>query len=171
MTKFTLNGKAVESSHAPDTPLLWVIRDEFNLTGTKFGCGIAQCGACTVHQDGVAIRSCITPVESVEGATITTIEGLGDHVLKEAWVEEQVPQCGWCQSGQIMSAAALLSEDPHPSDETITEAMDGNLCRCMAYVRIRRAIHTAARMSQKDGAVSAGPVSVTTDTAEVDHGV
>ena len=172
MTKFTLNDAVVESKHAPDTPLLWVIRDEFDLTGTKFGCGIAQCGACTVHQDGVAIRACITPIEFVEGTSITTIEGLGEHPLKDAWVQEQVPQCGWCQSGQIMNAAALLDEDPNPTDDAITSAMDGNLCRCMSYVRIRRAIHTAARMAaEADGdQVSPTEVASSTDTGEADHG-
>lgn len=147
MIEFTLNGEAVSSDSPPDTPLLWVIRDELKLKGTKFGCGIAMCGACTVHLDGAATRSCITPVAEVAGRAITTIEGLATDsgkALKEAWVEEQVPQCGYCQSGQIMQAESLLQDNPHPSDEQITAAMNGNLCRCMAYTRIRKAINTAA---------------------------
>lgn len=147
MIEFTLNGEAVSSDSPPDTPLLWVIRDELKLKGTKFGCGIAMCGACTVHLDGAATRSCSTPVAEVAGRAITTIEGLATDsgkALKEAWVEEQVPQCGYCQSGQIMQAESLLQDNPHPSDEQITAAMNGNLCRCMAYTRIRKAINTAA---------------------------
>ncbi|MDX1481378.1 MAG: (2Fe-2S)-binding protein [Woeseiaceae bacterium] len=147
MTEFTLNGEAVTSDSADDTPLLWVIRDEMQLKGTKFGCGIAQCGACTVHIDGTATRSCVTPVSTVAGKSVTTIEGLetpeGD-ALQEAWVEAQVPQCGYCQSGQIMQAAGLLARNPQPSDEDIVTAMNGNLCRCMAYPRIRNAIKAAA---------------------------
>jgi isoquinoline 1-oxidoreductase alpha subunit len=145
--QFELNGETVQTDSPPDTPLLWVIRDELKLKGTKFGCGIAMCGACTVHIDGAATRSCITPVSVIENTSVTTIEGLdskeGD-ALQSAWVEEQVPQCGYCQSGQIMQAADLLSNNPNPSDADINSAMDGNLCRCMAYVRIKKAIKTAA---------------------------
>jgi aerobic-type carbon monoxide dehydrogenase small subunit (CoxS/CutS family) len=147
MTAFTINGKQVESSAAPDTPLLWVIREDLAMTGTKFGCGIGQCGACTVHVDGAAVRSCQTPVSSLEGKTVLTIEGLaedGKHPLQLAWIEEQVPQCGYCQSGQIMSAAALLATTPHPADSQIDAAMIGNICRCGTYQRIRKAIHRAA---------------------------
>jgi isoquinoline 1-oxidoreductase alpha subunit len=130
-----------------DTPLLWIIREYLRLTGTKFGCGIAQCGACTVHLDGEAVRSCQTALSDAVGKNITTIEGLdpkGEHPLQKAWVSEQVPQCGYCQSGQIMQAAALLNENKDPSDEDIVDAMSGNLCRCMAYIRIKRAIKVAA---------------------------
>ena len=147
MIKFEVNGEAVTSESETDTPLLWVIRDELKLKGTKFGCGIAMCGACTVHIDGVATRSCITPLETVAGKAITTIEGLDSDAgkaLQTAWVEEQVPQCGYCQSGQIMTAANLLDNNPQPNDEQIINAMNGNLCRCMAYTRIRKAIKTAA---------------------------
>lgn len=147
MIEFELNGKTVKSASEPDTPLLWVIRDELKLKGTKFGCGIAQCGACTVHIDGTAMRSCVTPVASVAGKAITTIEGLvsdAGKALQEAWVDEQVPQCGYCQSGQIMQAASFLESNPNPTDEQITTAMNGNLCRCMAYSRIRKAIKVAA---------------------------
>ena len=147
MIEFKVNGEAVASESEADTPLLWVIRDELKLKGTKFGCGIAMCGACTVHIDGVAIRSCVTPVESVAGKSVTTIEGLDSaagKALQSAWVEHQVPQCGYCQSGQIMTAANLLEGNPAPSDEQITNAMTGNLCRCMAYTRIHKAIRTAA---------------------------
>ena len=147
MARFTLNGKPVESSAAPDTPLLWVIREDLQLTGTKFGCGIGQCGACTVHLDGVAARSCQLPLSAVEGKKILTIEGLspdGEHPLQAAWIEEQVPQCGYCQSGQIMAAAALLATTPKPTDADIDTAMSGNICRCGTYQRIRKAIHRAA---------------------------
>ena len=148
MTSFTLNGKPVSASSPEDTPLLWVIRDELKLKGTKFGCGIAQCGACTVHLNGQAVRSCSVPLAGAEGKSITTIEGLSadgeSHPLQVAWIEEQVPQCGYCQSGQIMQAAELLRDTPDPSDEDINRAMNGNLCRCMAYTRIRRAIKRAA---------------------------
>jgi isoquinoline 1-oxidoreductase alpha subunit len=147
MIQFKLNGEAVTTNSPPDTPLLWVIRDELKLKGTKFGCGIAMCGACTVHLDGAAARSCITPISLVENTEITTIEGLTSaegHSLQTAWVDEQVPQCGYCQSGQIMQAADLLSNNPNPSDADINEAMNGNLCRCMAYTRIRKAIKSAA---------------------------
>jgi isoquinoline 1-oxidoreductase alpha subunit len=147
MVTFDLNGRTMSVRSADDTPLLWVIRDEIGLTGTKFGCGIGLCGACTVHVDGRATRSCITPIGAVAGATIITIEGLatdGRHPLQTAWIELQVPQCGYCQSGQIMQAAALLNDYPDPTDEDINAGMAGNLCRCMTYVRIRRAIKLAA---------------------------
>jgi isoquinoline 1-oxidoreductase alpha subunit len=145
--QFELNGKAVTTDSPDDTPLLWVIRDDLKLKGTKYGCGIAMCGVCTVHLDGTPRRSCIVPVSAVAGRSVTTIEGLNSEVgqaLQEAWVAEQVPQCGYCQSGQIMSAAALLEDNPNPSDDDISSAMNGNLCRCMAYKRIRKAIKTAA---------------------------
>ena len=146
-TKFRLNGADAESHAAPETPLLWVLRDELRLTGTKFGCGIAQCGACTVHVDGMGQRACVTPVAAVEGLEITTVEGLEGPVAEAvtaAWEEVDAPQCGYCQSGQIMSATALLSETPAPADEDIDSAMSGNICRCAAYVRIREAIKIAA---------------------------
>jgi len=140
-----INGASVAVSAAPDTPLLWVLRDELGLTGTKYGCGIAQCGACTVHADGAAIRSCQTPVGTLAGVRITTIEGLGgSHPLQVAWVKADVPQCGYCQSGQIMSAAALLAQTPKPADADIDGAMRGNICRCGTYQRIRAAIKDAA---------------------------
>ena len=146
--KLTVNGKSHEIDVEPEMPLLWVLRDELNLPGAKFGCGMAQCGACTVHVDGTAVRSCVTPVGSVSGA-VTTVEGLGTpvslHAVQAAWVERQVAQCGYCQSGQIMSAAALLQQNPAPTDADIDEAMSGNLCRCGAYPRIRAAIHDAAK--------------------------
>ncbi|MFG1379589.1 (2Fe-2S)-binding protein [Xanthobacter autotrophicus] len=147
MIRFTLNGRATMVDVDDDTPLLWVLRDEVGLTGTKFGCGIGMCGACTVHVGGRATRSCITAVGSVEGAEVTTIEGLdphGAHPVQTAWKDLQVPQCGYCQSGQIMQAVALLKDFPHPSDEEIDTVMTGNLCRCMTYVRIRAAIRKAA---------------------------
>ena len=149
MIKFELNGQSVGSESAPDTPLLWVLRDELNCKGTKFGCGIAQCGACTVHFDGVAVRSCSIPLSAASGKAITTIEGLNTpqgKALKAAWVAEQVPQCGYCQSGQIMQAASLLANNAKPSDEEINTAMNGNLCRCMAYKRIHKAIKVAAEV-------------------------
>jgi isoquinoline 1-oxidoreductase alpha subunit len=133
--QFELNGEAVKTESPPDTPLLWVIRDELKLKGTKFGCGIAQCGACTVHLDGTAVRSCVTPLSAVASRAVTTIEGLDStegKALQAAWVQEQVPQCGYCQSGQIMQAASLLASTPNPADEDINQAMNGNLCRCMA---------------------------------------
>ena len=140
-----INGASVAVRAAPDTPLLWVLRDELGLTGTKYGCGIAQCGACTVHADGAAIRSCQTPVGTLAGVKITTIEGLGGaHPLQVAWVKADVPQCGYCQSGQIMSAAALLAQTPKPADADIDAAMRGNICRCGTYQRIRAAIKDAA---------------------------
>ncbi|MGI4880008.1 MAG: (2Fe-2S)-binding protein [Janthinobacterium lividum] len=153
MTSFTINGRAVTTDVDDDTPLLWVIRDTVGLTGTKFGCGIGMCGACTVHVGGRATRSCITPLASVAGADITTIEGLdpaSNHPLQAAWRALQVPQCGYCQSGQIMQAAALLNDFPAPNDEEIDAVMTGNLCRCMTYVRIRDAIKQAAgKMASK----------------------
>ncbi len=147
MAKFTVNGRAVDSRAVPETPLLWVLREELGLTGTKYGCGIGECGACTVHLDGTAVRSCQLPVSTVEGKRILTIEGLsadGRHPLQLAWIEEQVPQCGYCQSGQIMAAAAMLSTSPAPTDADIDTAMSGNICRCGTYQRIRKAVHRAA---------------------------
>ena len=147
MTSFTLNGKKMEVTAEPDTPLLWVIRDEAGLTGTKFGCGIGMCGACTVHVGGKAQRSCVMPVSAAEGLEITTIEGLdpkGAHPVQKAWQELQVPQCGYCQSGQIMQAAAVLKDNPNITDAQIDEQMTGNLCRCMTYTRIRAAVRQAA---------------------------
>ncbi|MEJ2534330.1 MAG: (2Fe-2S)-binding protein [Gammaproteobacteria bacterium] len=152
MIEFTLNGKTVQSSSEPDTPLLWVLRDEFKLKGTKFGCGIAQCGACTVHINGSAKRSCITAVERVAGRSVVTIEGLsenGPHPVQQAWIELQVPQCGYCQSGQIMTAADLLAKNASPSREEIVEHMSGNLCRCMAYPRIERAVARGAELARE----------------------
>jgi aerobic-type carbon monoxide dehydrogenase small subunit (CoxS/CutS family) len=146
-TSFTVNGKRVTVQVSDDTPLLWVLRETLGLRGTKFGCGISQCGACTVHVNGSATRSCVLPVSSVAGMNITTIEGLAEkrsHPLQQAWIEHQVPQCGYCQSGQIMAAAALLARKPKPSDADIDDAMSGNLCRCGTYERIRKAIHSAA---------------------------
>jgi aerobic-type carbon monoxide dehydrogenase small subunit (CoxS/CutS family) len=143
----TVNGKARSVDVAPDTPLLWVLRDTLGLTGTKYGCGVAQCGACTVHIDGQAVLSCSTPVSTAGGRKVTTIEGLsadGSHPVQRAWVEAQVPQCGFCQSGQIMRAAALLQQTPKPTDADIDASMAGNLCRCGTYQRIRTAIHRAA---------------------------
>lgn len=147
MIEFEVNGQTVSSDSDPETPLLWVVRDELKLKGTKYGCGIAMCGACTVHVDGNATRACITPLSRVAGRAVTTIEGLASDAgkaLQKAWVEHQVPQCGYCQSGQIMQAAGLLANTPNPTDEQITSAMNGNLCRCMAYLRIKRAIRAAA---------------------------
>jgi isoquinoline 1-oxidoreductase alpha subunit len=140
-----INGKTYAVNAAPETPLLWVLRDELQLTGTKYGCGIAQCGACTVHANGIAVRSCQTPISVAQAMTITTIEGLGGaHPVQVAWVKHDVPQCGYCQSGQIMSASALLAQKPKPSDDDIDAAMSGNICRCGTYQRIRAAIHDAA---------------------------
>lgn len=156
-TEFVLNGQNVTVDVPDDTPLLWAIREQIGLTGTKFGCGIGMCGACTVHINGRASRSCITPVSAIKGASITTIEGLsanGDHPLQRAWIETQAPQCGYCQSGQIMQAATLLVDFPEPSDEQINQVMTGNLCRCMAYTRIRAAIKLAA--NEMKGEVSNG---------------
>jgi isoquinoline 1-oxidoreductase subunit alpha len=153
MTKFRINGRAVVIDADDDTPLLWVIRDIVGLTGTKFGCGIGLCGACTVHVGGRPTRSCITPVGSVADAEVTTIEGLDpeeQHPLQKAWIDLQVPQCGYCQSGQIMQAATLLKDFPAPSDQDIDAVMTGNLCRCMTYVRIRNAIKQAAAAMRKE---------------------
>ncbi|KAA2314688.1 (2Fe-2S)-binding protein [Pseudooceanicola sediminis] len=147
MIEFTINGRAVSVDADPQTPLLWAIRDEIGLTGTKFGCGIGMCGACTVHVGGRATRSCITLLGDVAGTEITTIEGLdeaGNHPVQEAWRNLRVPQCGYCQSGQIMQAAALLHDIPNPSDDDIDAVMTGNLCRCMTYPRIRKAVREAA---------------------------
>ncbi len=147
MLQFKVNGRDVSVDAAPDTPLLWVLRDNLHLTGTKFGCGIGQCGACTVHLEGEAQKSCQLPAGSVAGKAVTTIEGLsadGRHPVQQAWIAEQVPQCGYCQSGQIMQAASLLSKQPKPTDADIDEVMSENLCRCGTYQRIRRAIHRAA---------------------------
>jgi isoquinoline 1-oxidoreductase alpha subunit len=150
VTSFYLNAKSVSVADDPSTPLLWVIRDSLGLTGTKFGCGMALCGACTVHLDGKAIRSCVSPLSRAVGKHVTTIEGLShdlSHPLQRAWIEIDVPQCGYCQSGQIMSAAILLKENSKPTDKDIDEAMSGNICRCGTYPRIRRAIHRAAEMA------------------------
>ena len=144
---FNLNGSAVSVQSEPDTPLLWVIRDEIGLTGTKFGCGKAQCGSCTVHVNGSAVRACQTPVSSVSGKKVATVESLSSdnsHPLQKAWIKHQVPQCGYCQSGQLMSAAALLAKNKNPSDSDIDAAMAGNLCRCGTYNRLRAAIKDAA---------------------------
>ena len=149
MATITINGQAKDVAADPTTPLLWVIRDGLGMTGTKYGCGIAQCGACTVHLDGVPVRSCSVPLSAVGAKKITTIEGLspdGTHPVQQAWIELQVPQCGYCQSGQIMSAVALLETKPHPTDADIDQAMNGNICRCGTYQRIRAAIHRAAEM-------------------------
>ena len=155
MSKFKLvvNGAALEVEADPNMPLLWVLRDKLKLTGTKYGCGIAQCGACTVHVDGNPIRSCVLPISAVSGA-VTTIEGLADggnlHPLQEAWIEHDVPQCGYCQAGQIMSAASLLATTPEPTDADIDTALAGNYCRCGTYIRIRKAVHTAASYYNAD---------------------
>lgn len=143
-----VNGKKQRVDVDPKTPVLWVLREHLNLVGTKYGCGMAQCGACTIHLDGAATRSCVLPVSSVEGKEITTIEGLsehGDHPVQQAWLEHDVPQCGYCQAGQIMTAAALLKANPKPTDEEIESAMNGNLCRCGTYLRIKAAVKTAAQ--------------------------
>jgi isoquinoline 1-oxidoreductase alpha subunit len=163
MTKFTVNGNPVHFKMAPDTPLLWALRDASNLTGTKFGCGAGLCGACTVHIDGVAQRSCQVPIGSLEGSFVTTIEGLSDdraHPVQQAWIAEQVPQCGFCQSGMIMAVAALLKTNPNPSDADI-DATITNICRCGTYGRIRKAIHRAAA-----GPVDSGVPSTETTAAE-----
>ena len=151
---FMLNGKSQSVEVDPQMPLLWVLRDTLNMTGTKFGCGMALCGACTVHINGEATRSCITPISAVSGKQITTIEGLsadGNHPVQQAWVEIDVPQCGYCQCGQIMSAAALLSKKSNPSDAEIDDFMSGNICRCGTYQRIRKAIHRAAEIRSAQG--------------------
>jgi isoquinoline 1-oxidoreductase alpha subunit len=145
MANLTINGKAHRVDAPADTPLLWVIREQLQMTGTKFGCGAGLCGACTVHLNGEAVRSCQTPLSDAAGKKITTIEGLnGKHPVQKAWIAEQVPQCGYCQSGQIMQAASLLAKNPDPTREQVVEAMNGNLCRCMAYGRIQRAVLRAA---------------------------
>ncbi|HEY8508009.1 MAG TPA: (2Fe-2S)-binding protein [Steroidobacteraceae bacterium] len=149
MIKLNINGKDMEADVDPETPLLWVLRDTLGLTGTKYGCGMALCGACTVHLNGEPIRSCVTPVGSIGDQKVTTIEGLSpdrSHPVQKAWMELDVPQCGYCQSGQIMSAAALLEKKPKPTDADINEAMSGNICRCGTYQRIRAAIHRAAQL-------------------------
>src|SRR6185295_2224278 len=154
MIKLKVNRKAQSVDVNADTPLLWVLRENLGLTGTKFGCGMALCGACTVHLDGEAIRSCVTPVSRAADRSVTTIEGLSadlSHPLQRAWIAHDVPQCGYCQSGQIMSAAVLLRENPHPNDTDIDEAMSGNLCRCGTYQRIPSAIHLAAKMKDSGG--------------------
>ena len=154
MATLLINGKSRTVDADPDTPLLWVLREHLQLTGTKFGCGMAQCGACTVHLDGQAVRSCQTTVAQAAGKKITTIEGLhpeGRHPVQVAWIAEQVPQCGYCQSGQMMSAACLLAAKSNPNDADIDEAMSGNLCRCGTYPRIRRAIHRAADLARRGG--------------------
>jgi isoquinoline 1-oxidoreductase subunit alpha len=146
---FTLNGKSHSVDVSPDMPLLWVLRDTLNMTGTKFGCGMALCGACTVHINGEPTRSCITPISSVSGKKVTTIEGISadaSHPVQQAWIAEDVPQCGYCQSGQIMSAVALLTKKSNPTDADIDDAMSGNICRCGTYQRIRKAIHRAASL-------------------------
>jgi isoquinoline 1-oxidoreductase subunit alpha len=146
--RLSVNGKTVDVDVDPDTPLLWVIRDELGLTGTKFGCGMAQCGACTVHVDGMARRSCVTPVSAVGDSAVVTIEGVAGKeadAVRKAWIAIDAPQCGYCQSGQIMSAIALLAAEPKPDDKAISEGMAGNICRCATYVRIRAAIHDAAK--------------------------
>jgi isoquinoline 1-oxidoreductase alpha subunit len=148
MVSFVVNGKQTDADVPADTPLLWVLRDTLGLTGTKFGCGVAQCGACTVHVDGNPTRSCVTPVSAVKGKKVTTIEGLspnGDHKLQKAWIEHQVPQCGYCQSGQIMTAAGLLAKNKSPTREQIVQHMKGNICRCGTYNQIIAAIQTAAK--------------------------
>ncbi len=144
-----INGKNQQVDVDPATPVLWVLRDHLNLVGTKFGCGLSQCGACTIHVDGVAMRSCMLPISQVGRQAVTTIEGLsenGDHPVQKAWLEHDVPQCGYCQAGQIMTAAALLKKNPNPTDEEIEEAMNGNLCRCGTYVRIKAAVKTASTL-------------------------
>lgn len=154
MFELTVNGETRRLDVEGEMPLLWALRDVLGLTGTKFGCGIAACGSCTVHVDGTAVRACTTTVASVEGSEVTTIEGLsddGDHPVQQAWQEENVPQCGYCQAGQIMSAAALLDSSPDPDDDDIDRAMRGNLCRCGTYVRIRRAVKRAAEIGREGG--------------------
>jgi len=153
--RFTLNGKPQVVNVAPTMPLLWVLRDTLGMTGTKFGCGMALCGACTVHIDGAPVRACVTPVSSVAAKRVTTIEGLSadrSHAIQRAWIAEDVPQCGYCQSGQIMTAAALLAKTTHPTDADIDEAMHHSICRCGTYQQIRRAIHLAAEMQRQGGA-------------------
>ena len=153
MIKLKVNGRERTFDGDPDMPLLWYLRDELGLTGSKFGCGLGLCGACTVHQDGAATRSCITPLSALEGKSITTIEGLsaqGNHPVQQAWMAHAVPQCGYCQSGQLMAAAALLKGNPRPTDADIDEALDSHLCRCGTYPRIRRAVHRAAAAARAE---------------------
>ena len=153
MIKLNINKKIYEVDVDPDTPLLWVLRDTIGLVGTKYGCGVAQCGACVVHLNGEAVRSCVTKVSRAVGQKVVTIEGLSennDHPLQKAWMELDVPQCGYCQSGQIMSAAVLLRENSNPTDEDIANAMEGNICRCGTYIRIRKAIHLAAEKQREN---------------------
>jgi aerobic-type carbon monoxide dehydrogenase small subunit (CoxS/CutS family) len=171
--EFTLNGKPQSVDVNPNMPLLWVLRDTMGMTGTKFGCGMALCGACTVHIDGTATRSCVTPISTVAGKTVTTIEGLSpdrSHPVQQAWIEVDVPQCGYCQSGQIMSAAALLAKKPQPSDAEIDEAMKGNICRCGTYQRIRQAVHRAAKL-QGAAPKAAGIVKGRTEQALAEENV
>jgi isoquinoline 1-oxidoreductase alpha subunit len=159
MTKITVNNQVMNIDAAPDTPLLWVLRDHLAMTGTKFGCGMALCGACTVHLDGTAVRSCVVPLSAVQAKAVTTIEGLSadaGQAVQKAWLEIDVPQCGYCQSGQIMSAAALLGGNPNPSDADIDAAMSGNICRCGTYLRIREAIHRAAELQSAAAQVRDG---------------
>jgi isoquinoline 1-oxidoreductase subunit alpha len=155
MARLNVNGKTYDVDVGPDTPLLWAIRENIGLTGTKYGCGIAQCGACTVHIDGVATRSCITSIDSLSKSKVTTIEAIGNTPagakIQKAWLDHEVVQCGYCQSGQIMSASALLARNPHPSNADIDDAMSGNICRCGTYVRIREAINLAAQTNRKEG--------------------
>ena len=171
MIRLRVNGQDHALDVDPAMPLLWVVRETLALTGTKFGCGIAQCGACTMHLNGQPIRSCITPVSVADGAEITTIEGLAPsedtpHALQTAWIENQVPQCGYCQSGQLMSAAALLANNPNPDDEAINQAMSGNICRCGMYPRIRKAIKQAASLQSTAGVQLFDPAQA----QEVQHG-
>jgi isoquinoline 1-oxidoreductase alpha subunit len=178
MVEFTLNGELIQTAAPSETPLLWVIRDELGLMGTKFGCGIGQCGACTIHLNGSPVRGCLTPVAAAAGSSVTTIEGLthehdaaaGGHPLQRAWIESSVPQCGYCQSGQIMSAAALLTRIPDPSDEEIDTAMSGNICRCGTYGRIRAAIHRAAQALREE-APSSGETALTKRDQESPRGI
>jgi isoquinoline 1-oxidoreductase alpha subunit len=172
MTGFTINGRKVDVDAEPDTPLLWVIREHLKMTGTKFGCGIAQCGACTVHIEGEATRSCITKISTVAGKQVTTIEGLSpdsSHPLQKAWVAEQVPQCGYCQSGQIMTAATLLKKNAHPSRDEIVKHMDGNICRCGTYSGIIRAIQRASKEKPAQTA-SISPASAKLESDKIEAG-
>ena len=153
MIRLTINGTPQDIDADTDTPLLWVLRDHLSLTGTKYGCGMALCGACTVHVDGAAVRACVLPLQAAEGKSVTTIEGLSknrSHAVQRAWIEMDVPQCGYCQSGQVMSAAALLRSNPSPSDAEIDAALSGNICRCGTYVRIRSAVHRAAELIRRE---------------------
>lgn len=171
--KLIVNGRPTTVDVPPDTPLLWVIRDVLNLHGTKYGCGIGQCGACTVHLHGEPVRSCLTPVAQAANAQITTIEGLSSNAarpLQQAWLEVDVPQCGYCQAGQIMSAAALLAKHPNPTDDEIDTAMNGNLCRCGTYLRIRQAIHKAASMLRNGSAQRAAAVLDALGSERTGHG-